>query len=142
MNVSFLDGRRRRYVLKEVEPTGEEWLQGIQFLTDIEACALTARRSCPIKWCRWISYSAWRTLERATHLGCMAHSRRRFVEALKTRKKGGGPPEQALKFFEQLYRIESHPDRRAIADIMFRIFGMPHKFNTARRTRLRGTSIG
>jgi transposase len=52
-------------------------------------------------------YSAWRTLERATHLGCMAHSRRRFVEALKTRKKGGGPPEQALKFFEQFYRIES-----------------------------------
>jgi transposase len=52
-------------------------------------------------------YTAWRTLEGATHLGCMAHSRRRFVEALKTRKKGGGPPEQALKFFEQLYRIES-----------------------------------
>jgi hypothetical protein len=37
----------------------------------------------------------------------MAHSRRRFVDALKARKKGGGPPEQALKFFEQLYRIES-----------------------------------
>jgi transposase len=27
-------------------------------------------------------------------------------EALKTRKNGGGPPEQALRFFEQLYRIE------------------------------------
>lgn len=52
-------------------------------------------------------YTAWRTLEGTTHLGCMAHSRRRFVDALKTRKKGGGPPEQALKFFEQLYRIES-----------------------------------
>lgn len=52
-------------------------------------------------------YTAWRTLDGATHLGCMAHSRRRFVDALKTRKKGGGPPEQALKFFEQLYRIES-----------------------------------
>ncbi|MFN7027344.1 MAG: IS66 family transposase [Pseudorhizobium sp.] len=52
-------------------------------------------------------YTAWRTLAGATHLGCMAHSRRRFVDALKTRKKGGGPPEQALKFFEQLYRIES-----------------------------------
>jgi transposase len=61
-------------------------------------------------------YTAWRTLAGATHLGCMAHSRRRFVDALKARKKGGGPPEQALKFFEQLYRIESHarnekPDR-------------------------------
>jgi transposase len=51
-------------------------------------------------------YAAWRTLEGATHLGCMAHSRRRFVEALKTRKKPGGPPEQALKFFEHLYRVE------------------------------------
>jgi transposase len=53
-------------------------------------------------------YTAWRTLAGATHLGCMAHSRRRFVDALKARKKGGGPPEQALKFFEQIYRIESH----------------------------------
>ncbi|QYA14639.1 IS66 family transposase [Rhizobium sp. AB2/73] len=51
-------------------------------------------------------YAAWRTLKGATHIGCMAHSRRRFVEALRARKKGGGPPEQALKFFEQLYRIE------------------------------------
>jgi len=51
-------------------------------------------------------YTAWRTLHGATHVGCMAHSRRRFVDALKTRKHGGGPPEQALRFFEQLYRIE------------------------------------
>jgi transposase len=51
-------------------------------------------------------YTAWRTLEGATHIGCMAHSRRRFVDALKARKKGGGPPEQALRFFEQLYRVE------------------------------------
>ncbi|WP_234819276.1 IS66 family transposase, partial [Sinorhizobium meliloti] len=51
-------------------------------------------------------YSAWRTLEGAIHLGCMAHSRRRFVNALKTRNKPGGPPEQALRFFEQLYRVE------------------------------------
>ncbi|MDD1501136.1 IS66 family transposase [Agrobacterium sp. CNPSo 3708] len=51
-------------------------------------------------------YLAWRTINGAAHVGCMAHSRRRFVEALKTRKNGGGPPEQALRFFEQLYRIE------------------------------------
>lgn len=51
-------------------------------------------------------YTAWRTLSGAIHIGCMAHSRRRFVDALKARKKGGGPPEQALRFFEQLYRIE------------------------------------
>ena len=51
-------------------------------------------------------YSAWRTLEGAIHIGCMAHARRRFVEALKVRKKGGGPPELAVRFFDQLYRIE------------------------------------
>mgnify|MGYP001286566357 FL=1 len=51
-------------------------------------------------------YSAWRTLKGATHIGCMAHARRRFVEALKARKKPGGPPAQALRFFDQLYRIE------------------------------------
>lgn len=51
-------------------------------------------------------YTAWRTLEGATHLVGVAHSRRRFVDALKARKKGGGPPEQALRFFEQLYRVE------------------------------------
>ncbi|MGY4473621.1 transposase [Bradyrhizobium sp. USDA 3364] len=51
-------------------------------------------------------YAAWRTLEGATHIGCMAHSRRRFVDALRARKKGGGPPEQALRFFDRLYRVE------------------------------------
>lgn len=51
-------------------------------------------------------YAAWRTLEDATHLGCMAHSRRRFVEAFKVKKKGGKASAQAIKFFEQLYRIE------------------------------------
>ncbi|TDR34857.1 transposase IS66-like protein [Aquamicrobium defluvii] len=51
-------------------------------------------------------YTAWRTLESATHIGCMAHARRRFVEALKARKKPGGPPAQTLKFFDQVYRIE------------------------------------
>ncbi|MHC2279220.1 hypothetical protein ACVME8_005863 [Bradyrhizobium diazoefficiens] len=55
-------------------------------------------------------------IQGATHIGCMAHSRRRFVDALKARKKGGGPPEQALRFFEQLYRVERQardekPDR-------------------------------
>jgi transposase len=51
-------------------------------------------------------YSGWRTLRNATHFGCMAHARRKFADALKARKKPGGPPGQALKFFERLYRIE------------------------------------
>lgn len=51
-------------------------------------------------------YQAWRTLEGATHIGCMAHARRRFVEAFKAREKPGGPPAQALKLFDRLYLIE------------------------------------
>ena len=51
-------------------------------------------------------YQAWRTLKGATHVGCMAHARRRFVNAFKAGKKQSGPPVQALTFFDQLYRIE------------------------------------
>ncbi len=76
-------------------------------------------------------YSAWRTLEGATHLGCMAHSRRRFVDALKARKKGGGPPEQALRFFEQLYRVERQarnekPDKGETRDRCIHRFRQQH----------------
>ncbi|MER9651038.1 IS66 family transposase [Mesorhizobium sp. M0199] len=76
-------------------------------------------------------YSAWRTLEGATHLGCMAHSRRHFVDALKARKKGGGPPEQALRFFEQLYRVERQarneiPDDGETRDDCIRRFRQQH----------------
>ena len=76
-------------------------------------------------------YTAWRTLAGATHVGCMAHSRRRFVDALKARKKGGGPPEQALKFFAQLYRIESQarnekPDKDETRDHCIHRFRQQH----------------
>ena len=49
-------------------------------------------------------YEAWRTIKGATHYGCMAHARRKFTDALKAMKKPGGPPLQALAFFEALYR--------------------------------------
>ncbi len=76
-------------------------------------------------------YPGWRTLAGATHLGCMAHSRRRFVDALKARKKPGGPPEQALKFFDQLYRIERQardeiPDDGETRDDCIRRFRRQH----------------
>lgn len=51
-------------------------------------------------------YDAWRTLVGATHLGCMAHARRKFTDAIKARKKPGGPSVEALKFFEALYEVE------------------------------------
>lgn len=52
-------------------------------------------------------YDAWRTLEGAAHLGCMAHARRKFTDAIKGRKKPGGPALEALKFFEALYKVEA-----------------------------------
>ena len=52
-------------------------------------------------------YSAWRSLQDATHLGCMAHARRRFVDAQKTRGRNGGLPDQALQFFQRLYKVEA-----------------------------------
>lgn len=52
-------------------------------------------------------YSAWRSLQGATHLGCMAHARRRFVDAQKTRGRSGGLPDQALQFFQRLYKVEA-----------------------------------
>src|SRR6201982_4313811 len=36
----------------------------------------------------------------------MAYARRKFTDALKARKKPGGPALQALKFFEALYEVE------------------------------------
>lgn len=41
----------------------------------------------------------------------MDHAIWRFVDALKARPKPGGPPEQVLKFFEQLYRVEKQTRR-------------------------------
>lgn len=57
-------------------------------------------------WLMTDGYDAWRTLEGAKHLGCMAHARRKFTDALKGRKKPGGPSVEALKFFEALYEVE------------------------------------
>jgi len=36
----------------------------------------------------------------------MIHARRKFTDAPKSMKKPGGPPLQALAFFEALYKVE------------------------------------
>jgi len=51
-------------------------------------------------------YNAWRTVEGARHLGCMAHARRHFRDALKATKMQGGLAAQALEFFHRLYEVE------------------------------------
>jgi transposase len=71
-------------------------------------------------------YDAWRTLGAATHLGCMAHARRKFTDALKARKKHGGPPREALRFFEALYEVErlareAPPEGETRADYTLRL---------------------
>jgi transposase len=43
-------------------------------------------------------YAAWRMLKGVTHLGCLAHVRRRFDEALKAQKYPTGRAKQALEF--------------------------------------------
>ncbi len=54
-------------------------------------------------------YSAWRTLEGVTHLGCVAHLRRKFDEADKAQKKNQktGLARQALAFIGALYQVEA-----------------------------------
>jgi transposase len=62
-------------------------------------------------------YSAWRTLKKATHFGCMAHARRLFVKADKAAaKKASDDAKQkapnarvakALEYFQALYRVEA-----------------------------------
>jgi transposase len=61
-------------------------------------------------------YSAWRTLKKATHFGCMAHARRLFVKSDKAAPKKGDdakpkPPNarvaKALEYFQALYRVEA-----------------------------------
>jgi transposase len=51
-------------------------------------------------------YSAWRMLKGMNHLGCMAHVRRPFDEALKAQKKPTGRAKEALEMIGKLYRIE------------------------------------
>ena len=43
--------------------------------------------------------------ENVTHVGCMAHARRRFADIVKTHKTPG-LAHQAMKFFKALYKIE------------------------------------
>jgi transposase len=51
-------------------------------------------------------YAAWRMLKGVTHLGRLAHVRRRFDEALKAQRQPTGRAQQALEFIGKLYQIE------------------------------------
>ena len=51
-------------------------------------------------------YAAWRMLKGVKHLGCMAHVRRYFDEALKAQKNSSGRAKDALRLIAKLYHIE------------------------------------
>ncbi|WP_207005754.1 IS66 family transposase, partial [Trinickia mobilis] len=53
-------------------------------------------------------YSAWRTLRKVTHFGCMAHARRMFTDVLKGQKNQPSPRvAKALEYFQALYQVEA-----------------------------------
>ncbi len=53
-------------------------------------------------------YSAWRTLKKATHFGCMAHARRMFTDVFKGQKNKPSPrAAKALEYFQALYQVEA-----------------------------------
>ena len=71
-------------------------------------------------------YSAWRMLKGMNHLGCMAHVRRAFDEALKAQKNPTGRAKEALDMFGKLYRIEKQakekpPDGMTIIEHTYRL---------------------
>ncbi len=51
-------------------------------------------------------YAAWRMLDKVTQLGCWAHARRKFNDALNLSPKKAGRPKQALSYIQKLYAIE------------------------------------
>lgn len=51
-------------------------------------------------------YAAWRMQKELTHLGCLAHVRRKFDEALKAQKNPTGRAKHVLDALAHLYRIE------------------------------------
>jgi transposase len=71
-------------------------------------------------------YAAWRMLKGRAHLGCMAHVRRRFDEALKAQKTPTGRAKEALALIGKLYHIEQiaqgkRPDGVTLAEQSYRL---------------------
>lgn len=51
-------------------------------------------------------YAAWRMLNDVTHLGCWAHARRKFKDAIDLSPKKTGKAKQAMSYIQKLYGIE------------------------------------
>lgn len=72
-------------------------------------------------------WPAWRTVKTATHLGCLAHARRLFTDALKGQKNKPSPRiTKALEFFQALYQVEALakqtlPEGETLTDYRYRL---------------------
>ncbi|KVN50340.1 IS66 family transposase [Burkholderia ubonensis] len=72
-------------------------------------------------------WPAWRTIKTATHLGCLAHARRLFTDALKGQKNKPSPRiTKALEFFQALYQVEALakqtlPEGEMLTDYRYRL---------------------
>ena len=67
-------------------------------------------------------YAAYTNLDKSpliTHVACMAHARRYFMDVVKSTKNGGGLAAKAIKWFAKLYAIEKQfkEDKASIDDI-------------------------
>ncbi|AJX32166.1 IS66 family transposase [Burkholderia oklahomensis] len=72
-------------------------------------------------------WAAWRTVKTAKHLGCLAHARRLFTDALKGQKNKPSPRiTRALEFFQALYQVEALakqavPESETLTDCRYRL---------------------
>ena len=66
----------------------------------------------------YAGYNAVVQINGLSHVGCMAHARRKFSEALKAqgRNKKQGKAHQALALIQQLYRVETQARTRSAAE--------------------------
>lgn len=97
------EGSSRPVVLFEYQPgRGHEHPE--RFLKDYAGAIMTD------------GYSAWRMLGGLKHLGCLAHVRRKFDEALKAQKQPSGRAKEALDMIGKLYHIEAMARKKALPD--------------------------
>jgi transposase len=92
-------GSERPVVLFEYQP-GRGHAHPARFLNGYEGTVMTD------------GYAAWRMLAGIKHLGCLAHVRRRFDEALKAQKTPSGRAKEALDMIGRLYHIEAAVNKK------------------------------
>nr|WP_254910769.1 IS66 family transposase [Pseudoalteromonas sp. JB197] len=60
-------------------------------------------------------YSVYDGIEGIIPVGCWAHARRKYDEALKAESKNKGRAHKAISFISQLYKLETHAKKKVIS---------------------------